>query len=130
MPTFISGGCLCGAVKYRADGAAKFAIRCYCRDCRQLSGAGSLPQVAVDRAGWMAAGPLKVHIRRSDAGHPQEVGFCGKCGSTIYRSTDRLPDTVFLAAGTLDDEAMVPPLRNVHEDAAPAWELRQTADTP
>ena len=45
-----SGGCLCGASRFAFEGAPKFAIQCFCRDCQHVSGGGHLPQMAVDRA--------------------------------------------------------------------------------
>ena len=40
MAKDISGGCKCGAVRYRGERADVSTFRCYCRDCQQLTGAG------------------------------------------------------------------------------------------
>ena len=37
------GGCLCGAVRYEADGPPDYAGHCYCADCRKASGSGFIP---------------------------------------------------------------------------------------
>src|ERR1700759_4806702 len=37
------GGCLCGAVRYQADGDPLSAGYCYCADCRKASGSGFIP---------------------------------------------------------------------------------------
>ena len=36
----ITGGCLCGALRYRAEGAPNLQGLCHCRTCQRLSGAG------------------------------------------------------------------------------------------
>ena len=38
-----SGGCLCGALRYRAAGEPLFSGHCYCGDCRKASGSGFIP---------------------------------------------------------------------------------------
>src|SRR5262249_18704185 len=37
--TTMTGGCSCGAVRYSAAGAPKWASHCHCRDCRRAAGA-------------------------------------------------------------------------------------------
>ena len=39
----LKGGCLCGAVRYQAEGEPLYAGFCYCEDCRRASGAGAIP---------------------------------------------------------------------------------------
>ena len=41
--TVYSGGCLCGAVRYEAQGEPLYAGHCYCEDCRKASGGGFIP---------------------------------------------------------------------------------------
>jgi hypothetical protein len=38
-----TGGCLCGAVRYEAEGEPVFAGHCNCADCRKASGSGFIP---------------------------------------------------------------------------------------
>ena len=46
----MSGGCLCGAVRYRIDGPPEFCVLCYCRDCQRASGSGHVPVMGARRA--------------------------------------------------------------------------------
>ena len=39
MPEPLTGGCLCGAVRYAVDVPVTHLAACYCTDCRRLSGA-------------------------------------------------------------------------------------------
>ena len=35
-----TGGCRCGAVRYRAVGKPKWVAHCHCKDCRKQTSAG------------------------------------------------------------------------------------------
>lgn len=41
----LTGGCLCGAVRYQVEGEPLYAGFCYCVDCRKASGAGVVRRV-------------------------------------------------------------------------------------
>ena len=43
----MTGGCLCGQVRYEADGAPAWTAICYCRDCQRASGSGYMPVMGV-----------------------------------------------------------------------------------
>ena len=38
-----TGGCLCGALRYQAQGEPLYAGLCYCTDCQKASGSGFIP---------------------------------------------------------------------------------------
>ncbi|MBV8794858.1 MAG: aldehyde-activating protein, partial [Hyphomicrobiales bacterium] len=42
-PKRITGGCLCGALRYEAVGEPIGSGHCYCADCRRASGSGFIP---------------------------------------------------------------------------------------
>ncbi len=41
----ITGGCLCGALRYEANAAPTFMGYCCCDDCQKASGSGFIPFV-------------------------------------------------------------------------------------
>ncbi len=41
----IEGGCLCGAVRYRVNGAASYPVVCHCESCRRACGAQAVAWV-------------------------------------------------------------------------------------
>lgn len=99
-----SGGCLCGAVRYRMDGAPTSTNICYCTQCQKQSGA-PVPAFAscrVDKLALLAGAPMS--YRSSERAVRQ---FCGVCGSTLFwREDDSSEVDVFL--GTFDNAGRLP----------------------
>ena len=63
----ITGGCLCGALRYEARGAPTFSGFCFCADCRKASGGGSIGFIGFPASGLSVTGPTRplVSIARS-----------------------------------------------------------------
>lgn len=120
-----SGGCQCGAVRYRAVLQAETAHICHCRMCQKAMGNAYAPLVSAATATltWTRGAPATF---RSSA--TVDRGFCATCGTPLfYRATDG-SDTA-LTIGSLDDPALAPPLHQYGMEAELAW-ARETADLP
>ena len=77
----VTGGCHCGAVRFRASGVRPEVTECHCLQCRSLSGhryattGAKTSDIAIDGAAtitWYPATPAA------------ERGFCSLCGSTLF----------------------------------------------
>lgn len=117
-----SGGCLCGATRYAISGKSEFTLQCYCRDCQQISGSGNLPLYVVKRAEFEITGRVKEHRRKSDSGNDLTLNFCGDCGSPICNMNSRLPDKVFVIAGSLDDPSIFKVETKIYEASRQPWD--------
>ena len=93
------GGCLCGAVRYRATAGPLRCLICHCANCRKHSGAPCLSFVhfAVEAFAWQGAEPKRYRSSRY-----AERGFCAECGSTLSMHEDVLSDRVQVTLGSLD----------------------------
>lgn len=114
----LTGGCLCGAVRYEFEGTPGAAGWCHCRMCQRSSGAPAQAYVQLALAGfrYMAGEPA---VYRSSANG--ERRFCPACGSQLeFRDRD-VPETISLNSGTLDDPALVPPDRHIWTASAVPW---------
>ncbi|MGO4438586.1 GFA family protein [Rhizobium sp. RAF56] len=98
-----TGGCQCGAVRFRVRGRLPNSSICHCRMCQKAFGAYYAPLVSTRGAEltW-TRGKLK-KFRSSNFA---ERGFCGDCGTPL---TYEAPDGVAIAAGTFDDPSALPP---------------------
>jgi len=98
-----TGGCQCGAVRFRVEGALGDASICHCRMCQKAAGNFYLPLVSVRQAKltW-TRGSLK-KFRSSNYAHR---GFCGDCGTPL---TYEAPDGVALAIAAFDKPEEIAP---------------------
>ena len=102
----LTGGCVCGAVRYRLASAPFDAGYCHCSICRRSSGAPVLAFATVPMADFsLIAGEPR---RRRSSG----VGvrwFCGDCGAQLAIHVDHQPDTIDFALASLDDQGSLRP---------------------
>lgn len=119
---FVEGGCLCGASGFKAIAEVKFAIQCHCRDCQHISGGGNLPQIAVPSDNFEKQGLVEVYETMSDAGNTVKIAFCRRCGSPLYKSTSKMAETIFVCAGSLDEDLVKEPFHKVFEDCRRVWD--------
>jgi len=98
------GGCLCGAVRYRATTPPLRGVICHCPMCRKHSGAPALAFVhfAAKDFTWLRVKPTR--YRSSEFA---ERGFCARCGSTLSMHEEVLAERVQIAVGSLDEPGRV-----------------------
>lgn len=98
-----TGGCQCGAVRFRVDGAMGSPSICHCRMCQKAFGNFYAPLVSVSKAKleWTRNEPKR--FRSSN--HVQR-GFCPECGTPL---TYEAPDGIALAIGAFDAPEEIEP---------------------
>ena len=129
MSERLSGGCLCGAVRYDCDGEPMMTALCHCDDCQRSTGSTFSILVAVNREELQLEGDtLATLITIGDeAGERRERKFCSACGSPIVSIIAEAPEIAFIKAGTLDDRSWLEPEMEVWSDSAQPWLANQDA---
>ena len=129
----IDGGCLCGAVRWRARGRVLSVTHCHCSMCRRASGAPVLTWASFAADDFaLTSGALA----RYDSSPEAWRGFCAACGSQISFGYRSRPDLIYLTVGGFDDPQAVVPERHIWTDDRLLWlELSDTlprhpGDTP
>ncbi|MBM3505483.1 MAG: GFA family protein [Alphaproteobacteria bacterium] len=117
IETTVSGGCQCGAVRYRATAMLDNAHLCHCRMCQKAVGNVFAALVAAPREAftWTRGTPK---VFRSSA--HVERGFCGHCGTPLFYDDVR-GNRVNLTMGSLDQADAFPPLTQIGTEARVAW---------
>jgi hypothetical protein len=107
MTETLTGGCLCGAVRYRvAPGGMRLApYACHCIDCQTRSGSAFGIQLGVGEADLSIDGKTIEGRHVQPSGAVAQIVACKQCLTRIYTTNDRRPGIANLRAGTLDDSA-------------------------
>ena len=103
MTKTYTGGCQCGAVRFRVSGELQDSSICHCRMCQKAFGAYYAPLVSVRGAAFEWTRGARKRFRSSNF---VERGFCGDCGTPL---TYEAPDGMAVAAGAFDDPSLLPP---------------------
>ncbi len=112
-----SGGCQCGAVRYRLEAAPTGANICHCRMCQKASGGPLMAFAGVRLAQlvWTRGRP-KVFVSSAVA----ERGFCPECGTPLtYRILDH--DRISVTIGSLDNPSAVTPAMQYGAESKVPW---------
>lgn len=117
----ITGGCLCGAVRYAVEGEPSAQAVCHCRNCQRQTGSAFSVLVAVPRAALTLNGTPQTFVDQGDSGAAVHRHFCGACGSPIYTELPSAPAVVYLKAGTMDEPRELAPRVHVWCDSAWSW---------
>ncbi|WP_423602181.1 GFA family protein [Sphingomonas sp. MS122] len=113
----VTGGCQCGAVRYRATQMLDNAHLCHCRMCQKAVGnlfaaLVAAPNEALEwTRGTPAAFRSSEHVDR---------GFCADCGTPLYYRNLKGSRTN-LTIGSLDDPTAFPPRTQMGSEARMPW---------
>ena len=115
----LSGGCQCGAVRYRLTSRPSEPSICHCRMCQKAFGSYIAPLAGVPMADlvWTRGEPGR--FRSSGA---VERGFCCDCGTPLfYRVIEH--DRISVSIGSLDEpDRVVPEIQFGIEGKRPAFD--------
>ena len=112
-----SGGCQCGAVRYRIDGPLGRAGICHCRMCQKAFGSWGAALVSVEIAAlsWTRGRPAEFRSSPRVA-----RGFCKECGTPLYMQEDGW-QSYDIAIGSLDNPEAAPPSEQVGIESKLSW---------
>lgn len=118
----ISGGCLCGGVRFRLAEAPKAAGYCHCTRCQGRTGSGASAQAEVDgRAFELLEGEeLAKMWRHPDGGW--EKWFCPECGAHLFSRNPDDPARMSVRMSAFDEDPGVRPSWRSHVASAASWE--------
>ncbi|MDD9991822.1 MAG: GFA family protein [Rhodospirillales bacterium] len=127
MSETLSGGCLCGDVRYEVDGSPVYVFHCHCSMCRRAGGTAFQTWVGLeDGALTVTQGTAKRYKSSSFATR----SFCGRCGGQLfYNYTGEQTPAVWVTVGTLDHPESMTPERHVFSADSVPW-LHMADDLP
>lgn len=118
----MTGGCLCGAIRYEIHGEPKFVSQCCCKDCQKATGTGHTTIVGIHREQLAVKGTPKTFTNRGESGGDVTRHFCGQCGGRIFTSGTLPGPIVMVQAGSLDEPGRITPQSVIYFKDAVSWD--------
>jgi hypothetical protein len=117
----LTGGCLCGGVRFEVTAPPVSAVYCHCTRCQRRTG------TAAAASARLAPGSLRITrgeelVRSYQPADGFAKDFCAQCGSALWARNPDDPDQVAVRLGAFDaDPGIRPSARQFVAYAAP-WE--------
>ena len=122
MDAPLSGGCLCGGVRFEVTEPLVSASYCHCTRCQRRTGTAASAQARV------APGSLRVSsgedlIRDYDPGDGGFLKlFCSQCGSGLWSRSPEDPEVMSVRLGVFDSDPRIRPAYRQFVAYAAPWE--------
>jgi hypothetical protein len=117
----ITGGCLCGKVRYICEADPLLCVTCHCKNCQRQAGSALSVIIGVPEAAVACDGALTTYNDTGDSGATVRRQFCGTCGSPVFTRVDSPPGMLFIKAGTLDDTSILKPAFHCYAKSKQDW---------
>ncbi len=95
----VTGGCMCGGVRYEVSGPLRGVIACHCEQCRRASG-NFVTATACRRRAFKLVNSATLKWYVAVPGYRR--GFCGECGSCLFFEEEG-GERISISAGSLDE---------------------------
>ena len=103
MTSTITGGCLCGAVRYESDDPPSRGLCCHCDVC-QKQASGPIMQLFFVRADKFRI--VKGEVKSFASSETGRREFCPSCGTPIAFRRSTRPEIISVMGGSLDDPSL------------------------
>ena len=116
--TPITGGCLCGAVRFQVTAEPLVTHYCHCTMCQKISGGPFTVNVTVPFEGFSFTKGKPTTYESS----PGNLGlFCGTCGSGVAARVAEDPKLILFSLGCLDDSNLIKPELHAFTSTQVSW---------
>jgi hypothetical protein len=124
----LTGGCLCGGVRFAAHGKLGVLTLCHCESCRKAQGGAFVAAAPLRRKYFELLTGAEL-VREYESSPGKKRCFCARCGSPLWSRRDADPETLRVRVGVLDGDPGRRPAAHVFvAEKAPWFEI--TDDLP
>ncbi len=108
--TDLTGGCACGAVRYRLTREPMFTHCCHCTQCQRLTGSAFVLNAIIENdAIDVLSGTVAVTKGPTEHDSPHDIYRCTACQTALWSDYGGRPNYRFVRVGTLDNSSAVAP---------------------
>lgn len=122
MKGTLTGGCLCGAVRYTLrDGFRLNPYACHCSNCQSRTGSAFSEHMLVTLADLDIEGELDQGRYTMPSGAQSTITGCAQCRSRIYAVNSKQEGMASLRCGTLDNSPSLEIRHHIWVSSKQAW---------
>lgn len=120
-----TGGCQCGAIRFRTTELIDNAHICHCRMCQKAVGNffAALVSTPKSKLSWTRETPS-----RFSSSEGVERGFCAHCGTPLFYDSVHSSD-IGIMIGTFDQPAEIKPISQDSIESRVPW-FKEIVDVP
>jgi hypothetical protein len=117
----LTGGCLCGQVRFEVTEPPLGAAYCHCTRCQRRTGTAAGISVGFPSgAVRVTQGEDLIRAYVPPDGSPK--AFCSSCGGALWAERRDDPEQRFVRMGVFDTDPGIRPSFRQHVDSAASWE--------
>jgi hypothetical protein len=117
----LTGGCLCGGVRFELDAPLVSAGWCHCTRCQRRTGGAASPQGRIEPGSLrVVRGEELLREYRPEKGFGKV--FCGDCGSSLWSQSPDDPEVKGVRLGVFDGDPGVRPSYHQFVAYAAPWQ--------
>jgi hypothetical protein len=119
----VDGRCHCGYVTFEAEADPETTTICNCTDCQTMSGAPLRAVISTHPGTFvLRSGQPTEYRKTADSGAVRPQGFCPRCGTAIYSTSDGDDPKVYhIRVGILRQRNELVPRRQVFVRSQQLW---------
>ena len=118
----LTGGCICGEVKYKLTETPLFTQACHCKDCKILTGSSYVINSSVLENTLIVEGEVSSSEGlKGGSDKPFKAYFCTKCGTYLYTDYDSAVGRMNVRTKTLDKSKDFPPQVHIFTKDRDPW---------
>jgi hypothetical protein len=117
----LTGGCVCGGVRFEVSAALVSAGWCHCTRCQRRTGAHASPSGATAPGSFRIVQGEDLVTEFAPPGGGFIKAFCSVCGGHLYSRSPEGWDRVGVRLGAIDGDPGIRPQWHQHTGTAAVW---------
>jgi hypothetical protein len=118
----LTGGCLCGAVRYEVSEPFESASYCHCTRCQRRTGAAASANARAPEGSFRIVQGEELVKCWDPGGGGFHKCFCSNCGSALFSRNPETLGQIGVRLGTVDGDPGIRPQKRNFTDYAAVWE--------
>ncbi|MDX6571945.1 MAG: hypothetical protein QOC86_1101 [Gaiellales bacterium] len=118
----VTGGCLCGGVRFQLSEPATGAGYCHCTRCQRRTGTAASAQARIDGRTFQVLQGAELIQAWSPPGRGFDKCFCRNCGAHLFSRNPDDPGQMAIRLGAFDGDPGVRPSYRAFVAYAAPWE--------